>query len=395
MLGRDAPVRGTAEANRLEETPFFQPFNELFRTLGEGESEALRDRARHVVEDSVLPAFATLRDFLSEEYIPNLPETIAAHDGPDGVNYYQTQLRKYTTTTLDPAHIFDVGVDEVQKINDEMNELAAQAGFADASEMLAYMRESPEFYVDAPEKLLKEGAWQAKKFDGVVHRYFSAVPRGRFGIVEPPPDIAPFYTYGRGAPHSYILNTYNLAARPLYSLPALTLHEAAPGHSFQTSLALELCDKPPFRREAYFSAYGEGWALYCERLGVEMGMYQTPFELMGMLSFQMWRAVRLVIDPGIHAFGWSREQAQAFLHEHTAIAEHEVQTEVDRYIAWPGQAASYYLGQLKIFELRRRVEHKLGAKFDLRDFHGLLLTLGSVPLNALELAVDHFVENYE
>src|SRR5690606_29087597 len=218
---------------------------------------------------------------------------------------------------------------------------------------LRFMRTDDRFYVDTPRELLLEAAWQAKKFDAVVHRWFGRVPRQRFAIVEVPPDLARFWTFGRGGVDRYFLNTYRLRDRPLFSLPALTLHEAAPGHAFQVPLALEQTHHPEFLRENYLSAYGEGWALYTERLGVEMGMYETPYELMGMLCYQMWRAVRLVIDPGIHALGWSRERAQAFLRDNTAIGEHEIVTEVDRYITWPGQACSYYLGQLEILDLRR------------------------------------------
>jgi uncharacterized protein (DUF885 family) len=226
----------------------------------------------------------------------------------------------------------------------------------------------------------------------VVHDYFGRVPRLRFGIKEPPADLAPFSTFGRGGPGRYTLNTYDLKSRPLYSLPALTLHEAAPGHAFQIPLAMEQEQLPDFRRYVYISAYGEGWALYTERLGVEMGMYHSPFEVMGMLSFQMWRAARLVVDPGMHALGWSRERAQQFLRDNTAIAEHEIVTEIDRYLAWPGQAAAYYLGQLRILDLRRKAEAALGAGFDLRNFHDQVLSLGSVPLSVLDAEVARFID---
>lgn len=392
MSGREAPVRTVAGTTQPQETPFYAAFRELPPTLGGYEVEQLCREACSVIEQCVLPAYRSLLAFIVDEYLPALPEALSAKDGPEGLAFYKAQLREFTTTALEPSQIFDTGMREVESIKTEMGEVAAEAGFpGDVPGMLAYMRTDPQFYATTPEQLLKEAAWQAKKFDARVHRYFGRVPRRRFGIVEPAPDIAPFYTFGRGAPECYTLNTYNLPARPLYSVPALTLHEAAPGHSFQTSFALEEPARPAFRQQMYISAYGEGWGLYCERLGVEMGMYETPYELMGMLSFQMWRAARLVIDPGIHAMGWTREQAQGFLREHTAIAEHEIVTEVDRYIAWPGQAASYYLGQLKILELRARAEKELGPSFDLRAFHDVVLSLGSVPLSVLETAVDQFI----
>jgi uncharacterized protein (DUF885 family) len=213
----------------------------------------------------------------------------------------------------------------------------------------------------------------------------------RFTIKPVPPDLAPFYTSGRGGPGIYLLNTYDLPHRPLYNLPALTLHESAPGHAFQIPIALEHKNQPEFRRFDYISAYGEGWALYCEKLGKEMGIYKTPYEEFGRETYEMWRAARLVIDTGIHHKGWTREQAITYLAEHTALSEHEVETEVDRYISWPGQALSYKLGEMKIVELRARAEKELGTKFDLRAFHDAVLAEGSVPLPVLEQRVDAFI----
>jgi len=233
-------------------------------------------------------------------------------------------------------------------------------------------------------------AWIAKKFDGKAGDYFGRLPRSRFAILPVAPEIAPFYTSGRGGPGGYWVNTYNLPARPLYSLPALTLHESAPGHAFQMPIALEQKGRPPFRN-AYISAYGEGWALYSERLGTEMGIYETPYEVFGMLSYQAWRASRLVVDTGIHAKGWTREQAQKYLMENTALSSHEVMTEVDRYISWPGQALSYYLGEMAIFEARKKAEKALGSKFDIRAFHDTILELGSVPLPVLQARIDEFI----
>ncbi|SDS47408.1 DUF885 domain-containing protein [Microlunatus soli] len=388
MVGREATIRSVAEASSATDCAFFAPFDTL---PAAADHEALIKTGGQVIEQEVMPAYRSLLDFFIDEYFPALPTALAAHQQPDGEAWYAALLREYATTELTAQQIHQVGLDAVAAIRAEMAEIAAGAGFLDADAMLRHMRTDPSFYATTATALLQFAAWQAKKFDGIAHHYFGRLPRMRFGIEEPPPDLAPFYTFGRGGPHRYILNTYNLPARPLYSIPALTLHEAAPGHAFQIPFALEMTDLPDFRRKEYISAFGEGWALYTERLGVEMGMYDTPFEMMGMLSYQMWRAVRLVIDPGMHALGWSRDEAQAYLRDNTAISEHEIVTEVDRYIAWPGQATAYYLGMQKIMELRQRAERTLGDRFALPNFHDQVLSLGSVPLPVLEHAIDDFI----
>ncbi|WP_295918995.1 DUF885 family protein, partial [uncultured Xanthomonas sp.] len=247
------------------------------------------------------------------------------------------------------------------------------------------------FYAKTPEELLKDAAWIAKRVDGKIGDYIGRLPRQRFAIEPVPADLAPFYTGGRGGPGIYLVNTYDLPSRPLYNLAALTLHESSPGHALQMPLAAEQDNLPDFRRYTFISAYGEGWAVYSEYLGQEMGMYDTPYDRFGYLTYQMWRACRLVIDTGIHHDGWTREQAQAFLRDNTALSEHEVTTEVDRYIAWPGQALSYYLGELNILELRRKAEQALGEKFDIRAFHDAVLETGSVPLPVLEQRIDRFI----
>ena len=273
-----------------------------------------------------------------------------------------------------------------------MAKVMKEVGFkGDLQAFLAFLRSDPQFYAKTPQELLWRAAWIAKKFDGKAKYYFGRLPRSRFAVVPVPDDIAPFYTAGRGGTGVYLVNTYNLPSRALYSLPALTLHESAPGHAFQMPLADEQEDMPEFRRKTYISAFGEGWALYCEKLGEEMGMYETPYEKFGMLSYQMWRAARLVVDTGIHAKGWTREQALAFFHENTALADHEISTEVDRYISWPGQALSYYLGEMAIVEARAKAEAALGAKFDLRWFHDTVLQLGSVPLPILSARIDKWI----
>ena len=231
----------------------------------------------------------------------------------------------------------------------------------------------------------------AKQFDGRADRWFGRLPRSRFAITPVPDEIAPYYTAGRGGPGVYLLNTYDLPSRPLYALTALTLHESAPGHAFQIPLASENRDQPAFRRQTYISAFGEGWALYCEKLGVEMGLYETPYDRFGMLSYQMWRAARLVVDTGIHSKGWTRDQARSYLLSHTALSEREVNTEVDRYISWPGQALAYYLGQMAIEKGRAKAEAALGSRFNIRAFHDTVLSLGSVPLPVLTDRIDQFI----
>ena len=393
MEGREAFIRGIAQEVEPENLRFFVPFADLPGGISEGTRKEIREAARAILRDIVLPAYRELLEFFVHEYRPMLPKSIAAEDGPDGVDFYRSQLREFTTIDIEPEDLFRIGMDAVEAITAEMADMAIECGFGgDVPALFEFLRTDPKFYVSTPRQLLLEAAGHAKKFDGRVHRYFGHVPRMRFGIVEPPPGVGSYFTSGRGTLDRYIVNTHNLSARPLYSLPALTLHEAAPGHSFQTSIAFEKSQHPEFRRQAHFFAYAEGWALYCERLGVEMGMYETPFEMMGMLSFQMWRAARLVLDVGIHTLGWTREDAQRFLREHTAISEHEITTEVDRYISWPGQACAYYLGQVEILRLRRSAEVHLGNRFNLRNFHDAVLGEGSMPLSVLSKLIEEFIQ---
>jgi uncharacterized protein (DUF885 family) len=281
---------------------------------------------------------------------------------------------------------------EVARIDAEMRTTIASTGFnGDFAAFQKFLRTDPQFYAKTPEELLMRAAWIAKRVDGELSRFFGLLPRGRFAIKPVPAAIAPFWTAGRGGAHTYWVNTYDLPSRSLYNLPALTLHESAPGHALQGELVQEQKAQPEFRTKNYISAYGEGWALYCEKLGKEMGIYQTPYEEFGRESYEMWRAARLVIDTGIHHKGWTRDQAIAFLAGHTALSQHEVETEVDRYISWPGQALSYKLGELKIVELRAQAEKELGAKFDIRKFHDAILEIGSVPLPVLDEHIRQFI----
>jgi len=391
LAGRDAPLVAMADAQRPEDTVWYTPFKAMPATISMDEQARLRAQGIALIGSAVKPAYAKALRFMRDEYVPHARTTLAAESLPDGKAYYQSKIAEYTTTDLTAAQIHAIGLAEMAKIRAEMQQTMAQAGFkGDLPAFLAFLRSDPRFYAKTPDELLKDAAWIAKKFDGKADQYFGYLPRRRFAIQPVPADQAPYYTSARGGPGIYLVNTYNLPARALYSLPALTLHESAPGHAFQMPIALEQTDVPPFRR-AYISAYGEGWALYCERLGSEMGMYETPYETFGMLSYQAWRAARLVVDTGIHALGWTRAQAQAYMHDNTALSDHEIETEVDRYISWPGQALSYYLGEMAIVESRRKAEAALGDKFDIRAFHDTVLQLGSVPLPVLRARIDTFI----
>ena len=392
LAGRDATILTGIGPAAPEDNIYYTPFKNIPATIPADKAAALRAQGLTAVRDKVIPAHKALLDFFRNEYQPGAVKSLAAVDLPDGKAFYQSQIREYTTLDTPPDQIHQLGLDEVAHLQAEMKAVMDQVGFkGDIAAFNAHLRTAPEFYVTKPQDLLDRAAWIAKTFDGKAAQYFGRLPRSRFAIKPVPDDIAPFYTGGRGGPGIYLVNTYNLPSRPLYSLPALTMHESAPGHAFQMPLASENKALPPFRRDTYISAYGEGWALYCERLGDEMGIYTTPYERYGMLSYQMWRAARLVVDTGLHSQGWTREQAQQYLLANTALSEHEVTTEVDRYIAWPGQALSYYLGEMDIWKNRHRAEKALGEKFDIRNFHDAVLELGSVPLPVLDARIDRFI----
>jgi uncharacterized protein (DUF885 family) len=391
LAGRDAPLASVAEAKTPQDTVFYTPFRNMPANIPAAEQARLRLDAAAAIRDAVQPAHAEVLAYVRSEYFPKARVALAAESLPEGKAYYQSKIVEYTTTKMTADEIHAIGLSEMAKIRAEMQQTMGQAGFqGELPAFLAFLRKDPQFYAKAPDELLMRAAWIAKKFDGKAEQYFGYLPRRRFAIVPVPPDQAPYYTSARGGPGVYLVNTYNLPSRALYSLPALTLHESAPGHAFQMPVALEQQGVPPFRR-AYISAYGEGWALYSERLGTEMGIYETPYEVFGMLSYQAWRAARLVVDTGIHAKGWTREQAQAYMHDNTALSDHEIETEVDRYISWPGQALSYYLGEMAIMNARKKAESSLGPRFDIRAFHDTVLQLGSVPLPVLEARIDAFI----
>lgn len=383
------------------DSSFFGPIEDARSLLPPAEHARLELEAKVLLRDEVFPAFAALVRFLREEY--DASATIGALDMPGGDGYYAFQIRRYTTLTdIDAAAIHAIGLDEVARIRAEMlgiiDELEFDGDFAAFTE---FLRTDPQFYAQTPAALLKEAAWIAKRIDYVMPAFFNRLPRQSYGIVAVPDEIAPNYTTGAyvGAPlggsvgGAFWLNTHALDQRPLYELPSLTLHEAVPGHHHQSAIAAELEELPAFRRELYFSAFGEGWALYTEKLGVEMGIYVTPYEHFGRLSYEMWRACRLVIDTGIHAMGWSRDEAIAYMTENTGLSSGNIRAEIDRYISWPGQALAYKLGELKIWELRRHAETSLGDAFDIREFHDLLLVNGALPLAMLDGVVERYIDS--
>jgi uncharacterized protein (DUF885 family) len=390
MQGRDASLTSVTEATP-EASLFYTPFKDM-PGVPEAERAALRAEAVTTIRDTVQPAYRELLRFMREDYLPATRTTLAAYDLPDGKAFYRSKIREFTTLDRDPAAIHALGEAEVQRLHGQMLDVMKETGFTgDFPAFLKFLRSDPRFQAKTPEELLMRAAWIAKRFDGKASQYFGLLPRARFAIKPVPPDLAPFYTAGRGGPGLYLVNTYDLPSRPLYNLTALTLHESAPGHAFQMPLALEHKDQPAFRQHTYISAFGEGWALYCEKLGLEMGMYDTPYDRFGMLNYQIWRAARLVVDTGIHSQGWTRERALDYFREYTALPEHEIETEVDRYIAWPAQALSYYLGEVAILEARAKAQKALGERFNVRAFHDAVLELGSVPLPVLTARIDTFI----
>ena len=384
LTGRDASI-----SNYLVDDPtkssFFKAFESMPSNIPQAQQQALKAEAADVIRRSVMPAYRNLLTFYQTEYYPKARTTISAHDLPDGDAFYQASIREYTTTDHTPEEIHQLGLQQVALIEAQMRQTMLDSGFKGSfAEFLRFLKTDPQFKARTADDLMGVSSYVAKRTDNVIGNYFGKLPRRRFGIIPVPDALAPFYTSGRGGLENCMMNTYDLANRPLYNIPALTLHECEPGHSFQAALSEEQKSLPRFRQGLYFSGYGEGWGLYCEWLGNEMGIYRNPYERFGQQSYAMWRAVRLVIDTGIHRYGWSRQQAIDYLASHTALPQHEVETEVDRYISWPGQALSYKLGELTIRKLRSEAEAKLGPKFDIRGFHDTFLDMGAVPLNVLE-----------
>jgi len=324
-----------------------------------------------------------------DDYIPSARLSLAAESLPDGKAYYLAKIREFTTLELGPDEIHAIGLAEVARIDADMRATMKKAGWdGDFAGFLAFLKADPQFYAKTPYELIARSTYIANKINGQLKYTLGLLPRYRFTIRPTPAAVAPFGTGGNGGLESCVMNTYNLPARPLYTLPALVLHECSPGHSLQAALALEGPKLPPLRRNTYFSGYGEGWGLYCEWLGIGMGIYETPYDEFGRETYEMWRAARLVIDTGIHHMGWTRQQAIDYLSTRTALSDHEIATEVDRYISWPGQALAYKLGEMMIRRKRAEAETKLRSGFDQRWFNDAILGLGAVPLPVLEQQLD-------
>ncbi len=387
-----------------EESNFYQPFLKKPKHLDANQFADLQKQAKQIISDSINPSYRKFKTFMVDEYIPGARTTIGAYSFPDGKAYYQQQIKEYTTLELTAEEIHQIGRQEVKRIRAEMETIIADLEFDGSfADFLEFLRTDPQFYATSPEQLLKEARDISKRMDGVLPQLFTRLPRQPYAVNPVPAGIAPNYTTGRYVPAplestrpgQYWVNTYALDKRPLYNLEALTFHEAVPGHHLQGALTKELSDLPKFRQNSYISAFGEGWGLYCEKLAKEVGFYQDPYSDFGRLTYEMWRAMRLVVDTGMHAMGMSRDEAIKLMEDNTALSKHNVRTEIDRYIAWPAQALSYKLGEIKIWELRHKAEQALGADFDIRTFHDTVLGSGSVPLNVLEQIVDRYISEIQ
>lgn len=381
---------------------YYTPFLNLPESITEEQKDSLETAAKLAIENSVVPAFKSVKAFFENEYLPNTRTTIGVSETPNGDAYYQNRIRYYTTLDITADAVHNKGLEEVARIKSEMEKIIKEVAFKGSfADFLKFLREDEQFYAKTPEQLLMIARDMAKRADAQLPRFFKTLPRKPYGVAPVPDAIAPKYTGGRyvGSPKGstspgyYWVNTYDLPSRTLYTLPSLTVHEAVPGHHLQGALNQELGDSiPQFRRNMYVNAYGEGWGLYCEYLAAEMGMYTTPYERFGQLTYEMWRACRLVVDTGIHAKGWTREEVVAFMSQNTALSLHEIQTETDRYISWPGQALAYKMGELKIRELRTLAEKELGSRFDIRDFHEVILEQGTVTLAILDRRVKEWIQ---
>jgi uncharacterized protein (DUF885 family) len=384
-------------------SPFYKPFENLPSSLSETQKDSVLMAAKKVIEQTVVPEFKRIKTFFETEYLPKTRTTLGVSETPNGANFYQNRINFYTTSTQYTAEdIHQLGLKEVARIKAEMQKIIKDLNFKGSfADFLKFLRTDKQFYATSPKELLMIARDMAKRADAQLPKFFKTLPRKPYGVAPVPDAIAPKYTGGRYVgtsknstePGYYWVNTYDLPSRTLYTLPSLTVHEAVPGHHLQGSLNNELGDSiPQFRRNLYLSAYGEGWGLYSEFLADEMGMYTTLYEQFGKFTYEMWRACRLVVDTGIHAKGWTREQVVNYMSENTALSLHEINTETDRYISWPGQALSYKIGELKIRELRNKAEKELGNKFNIRDFHEVVLEQGTVTLAILEERVNKYID---
>jgi uncharacterized protein (DUF885 family) len=378
----------------------YAPFKSMPEDMDPAEAERLRALGEAAMQSAVIPAYRDLAEFFSEEYLPAARQTAGLGDSETEREYYRALTRYFTTLDLSPDEVHAIGQREVARIRAEMNIAMEEAGFEGTfAEFLNFLRTDPQFYAKTREELLMHASFLAKKLDGRMPEFFATLPRLSYGVIPVPREIEKTYTTGRyfggnperGQAGNYIVNTYNLPQRPLYNLPALTAHEGVPGHHMQIAIGQELTDLPKFRQSLYPNAFGEGWGLYAEKLAGEMGLYETPYQRFGQLSYEMWRACRLVVDTGLHWMGYTKDEAEKCFLENSALAPHNIRTEVERYMAWPGQALAYKIGELKIIELRERAEAMLGEDFDIRRFHDAVLANGGIPLNILEERIERFI----
>ena len=388
----------------LDESPLFEPFKEFPESIETDEQQKLIDHVKIVLRDEVYPAYRSLHTYFTEKYLPNCRESIACSELPNGMDYYRYQIRSYTTTDLTPEEIHQIGLDEVARIRKEMSIVINSSDFdGEFDEFLNFLRTDPRFYYDTEEELLDGYRVICKKADAQLPKFFGRLPRLPYGVKAIPDyqatasPTAYYYSGNQKAGRSgyFMANTYKLESRPKYEMEALSIHEAVPGHHLQIALAQELENIPMFRRYAGYTAFVEGWGLYSEKLAEEMGFYEDPYSKFGQLTYEMWRACRLVVDTGMHALGWTRQEAIDFMASNTAKTKNDIQVEIDRYIAWPGQALAYKIGELKIIELRNRAEEKLEHDFNIRDFHDVVLGSGAVPLDILEKHVEEYIQSHD
>jgi len=386
----------------VENNFYFSPFKNLPDQFSSEEKDSLLSVAHATIQKDVIPSFQKIKTFFETEYYPQTRKAIGVSQTPNGSAFYKDRIAYYTTLDMTAEEVHQLGLKEVAKIKNAMEAIITEVEFQGSFEdFFAFLRSDKQFYAQSGDELLMRARDIAKRLDEQLPKFFKTLPRTPYGVAAVPDAIAPKYTGGRYIPTRpnstnpgyYWVNTYNLPSRPLYVLPALTAHEAVPGHHLQMALNSELSTEiPSFRRSLYLSAYGEGWGLYTEALAGEMGIYTTPYERFGQLTYSMWRACRLVVDTGIHAFGWSKEQAVEFMTANTALSFHEINTEVDRYISWPGQALAYKVGELKISELRQKTENALGDQFDIREFHNIILQKGTLTLPLMEEEIAAYIK---
>jgi len=384
-------------SKKTEENPYFKSFSKLEAMNSEDAKELLVE-AKEFIEGELMPSYKELSTFLKNTYIPNSRDSIGLSGVPDGKAWYEFKARSFTTTNLTPDEIHELGLREIKRIRQEMEDVIEEVEWdGDFRSFLDFLRTDPQFYYETGEELLAAYRSMAKKIDAYMPTLFNKFPRAPYGVIEIPMETAPYTTTAyynspsAGRPGYFYANLYKPETRPKYEIPVLTVHEAVPGHHHQLSLTQELENVPNFRKYSGFTAFIEGWGLYSEQLGESMGIYDDPYDKFGQLTYDMWRAIRLVVDTGMHYKDWSRDDAINLFLENTAKTQLDIENEVDRYIAWPGQALAYKIGQLKIMELRDNAKESLGEDFDIKTFHDHILSFGSIPLNVLEEKVDEFI----